>query len=408
MSTIGRTELIKLVVVLGLALSCGSEGSLASSGSSDWTYEGTGGTSGSSASSGTSSASGGSATGMSSSGSSGAQAQGATATGTTGTTGSMVPATSGAGGDTTAGTGGAAAGTTGNAGSGATPAASAYHQLANWVSPEAGNPNHHGRVYFLGHAHQDENGIECTSCHGNDYEGGAAPACASCHSDWRSDCSFCHGSSSTTVEPPGGIYDEMELTTLAVGRHAEHLSSGDSHLAFACSTCHVVPDENDVDHTLSYSPSDDLSMPGHHGDVTFSASAMGMTFNVDATTGSPVSARGTCVGACHSDGLDGQPASTPYWAGGNWNSGCGNCHSSRPNSGRHGHALDEGATCADCHSGATTNRYAADTHFNNEIDYTGTVAGQGMTLTADSSCQSGVRCNGTCHGENEGHNNRCW
>ena len=36
------------------------------------------------------------------------------------------------------------------------------------------------------------------------------------------------------------------------------------------------------------------------------------------------------------------------------------------------------------------------------------VAGQGMTLTADPSCAGGVRCNGTCHGNNEGHNNQCW
>ena len=47
-------------------------------------------------------------------------------------------------------------------------------------------------------------------------------------------------------------------------------------------------------------------------------------------------------------------------------------------------------------------------HLNGKIDYLGTVSGQGMTLKADSTCANGVRCNGTCHGNNDGHNNKCW
>jgi hypothetical protein len=43
-----------------------------------------------------------------------------------------------------------------------------------------------------------------------------------------------------------------------------------------------------------------------------------------------------------------------------------------------------------------------------KVEYLGTVSGQAMTLKADSTCASGLRCNGTCHGNNDGHNNQCW
>jgi hypothetical protein len=70
--------------------------------------------------------------------------------------------------------------------------------------------------------------------------------------------------------------------------------------------------------------------------------------------------------------------------------------------------LSNGGTCAACHSGSTTTSYATATHLNGKLDYLGTVAGEAMTLKADSSCASGLRCNGTCHGNNDGHNNQCW
>jgi predicted CxxxxCH...CXXCH cytochrome family protein len=179
-------------------------------------------------------------------------------------------------------------------------------------------------------------------------------------------------------------------------------------MAFECSTCHVVPPDDDVEHTLSYQPSDDLSTPGHHGDVLFASSVSGMSFAVDATSGTPQTARGTCLGACHSDGRGGDPVQTPYWAGGAWTSGCGSCHAAEPRSGTHRHAMDEGGTCANCHAGSTTNAYSATTHFNGAADFLGTVQGQGMTLKADSRCASGVSCNGSCHGEDEEHDNACW
>jgi predicted CxxxxCH...CXXCH cytochrome family protein len=380
-----------------LLVSCGSDGSLGSSGMTDWPFNGVGGRRQGSGAAGAES-------GASSGGSAGPTGTAGGTIGSGGAPGASAGATGTAGGAT-----GTPGGATGTAGGNGTPAGtSKYHQLANWAGAATNNPNHHGRVYFLGNAHKDENGLECTSCHGKNYEGDAGPACATCHSEWRSSCSFCHGSSAMQVNPPRGIYDEASVATLAVGRHAAHLSAGTSHAAFACTTCHAVPAANDVDHTLGYQASSDLATPGHHGDVTLTNTPAGMTWSVGATSGSPVAARGTCVGGCHSDGRGGAPLKTPYWAGASWTSGCANCHASQPKTGHHSHALNEGGTCANCHAGSTPTAYAELTHLNGKTEYLGTVSGQAMTLKADSSCASGLRCNGTCHGNNEGHNNQCW
>lgn|GEM_PF-6436456 len=391
---------VRYFALASLLASCGSDGSLGSSGMTDWTFDGMGGRR-------QSSGAAGAASGSNSGGPAGLTGSAGVANGPSGPPGTSAggPGTSAGG----AGTSGTAGGPTGTAGGNGTPVGSSkYHQLANWAGSASNNPNHHGRVYYLGNAHKDENGLECTSCHGKNYEGDSGPACATCHSEWRSSCSFCHGSSAMQINPPRGIYDETSIATLAVGRHAAHLSAGTSHAAFACTTCHTVPAANDVDHTLSYQASTDLSMPGHHGDVTLTNTPPGMTWSVGATSGSPVASRGTCVGGCHSDGNGGAPLKTPYWAGATWTSGCANCHASQPKTGHHSHALSNGGTCANCHAGSTTTTYADAAHLNGKIEYLGTVSGQSMTLKADSTCASGLRCNGTCHGNNEGHNNQCW
>lgn len=397
-----------LATTIGLLSSCGSDGSLASSGSGDWVFDGSqiGGRSSGSTSSATSGGVGGERAAVSGGGAGAVPSV---------TTGGQMPGNSA--GTATSGAAGSASPTGGagrsSSGGGAANSGGGYHQLLNWVEPLAGNPNHHGRMYFLGNAHKDENGVLCTSCHGANYEGDSGPACSSCHDQWRSSCTFCHGNAGVAgmlgAAPPRGIWDENSTASLAVGRHAAHLSTGASHQAFACTTCHELPASNDVDHTLSYQASVDLSTPGHHGDVSLSGALPGMAFKLDATTGTPISARGSCVGGCHSDGRGGAPLKTPYWAGGSWTSSCGNCHAARPNSGHHGHAMGEGnATCKDCHAGSTTDAYSASTHLDGQVQYMATVSGQGMTLTADAKCQSGVRCNGTCHGNSEGHNNQCW
>jgi predicted CxxxxCH...CXXCH cytochrome family protein len=226
-------------------------------------------------------------------------------------------------------------------------------------------------------------------------------------------CTSCHGNGAAQINPPNGVGGEATTDTLAVGRHTAHLTASASHLAVACDTCHVVPAAGDVAHTAGYVASASLATSGHHGDVTFANQAVGMAFNVNATQGAPVTARGTCLGACHSNGRGGAPLVTPYWAGGAWPGGCGGCHAGTMATlpGRHPTHNGE-ATCADCHTPAN-----AATHMNGTRDVNaaivGDVAGGGggvVTLAPGApgnNCAAGqVQCNGTCHGK--GHAPRCW
>ena len=246
----------------------------------------------------------------------------------------------------------------------------------------------------------------CTQCHGADFNGGiSGVSCnnVNCHGgkDWKI-CTFCHGNAATNqIQPPLGVADENTTGTLAVGRHTAHLASSTTHLAFACTTCHAVPAAGDVAHAMEYVASADLSTPGHHGDTLFTAGAVGMTFNVAGTQGAPVTARGTCLGACHSDGRGGAPLVTPYWAGGSWNAGsCGSCHAASPNTARHGDHAGKVA-CSTCHPAANTA-----THMNGSRDVVCEVAGMCKAPNSGAACGNRWTCTGTCHGD--GHGGRCW
>lgn len=224
-------------------------------------------------------------------------------------------------------------------------------------------------------------------------------------------CTTCHGTGPSQINPPTGVGGESTTGTLAVGRHVAHLTASNTHVAFACNTCHVVPPQNDLSHTSGYVPSPNLVTAGHHGDVTFANQAVGMTFNVAATQGN-VTARGTCLGACHSNGHGGPPLVTPYWAGGAWNTGsCGSCHAGTMNTLPERHPTHDGeATCADCHPPANSG-----THVNGTLNVNPTITGSGndggvTTLPPGAQgnpCPPGVwACTGTCHGKN--HSPRCW
>jgi predicted CxxxxCH...CXXCH cytochrome family protein len=385
------------------------------------TSRGAAGTGGSSAKGGSSatsdtSASGGSSADPESTSTGGQAAGGSVGSGGSASTGSANPTggssnsgDSSAGGSTARGGTTAAGGSTGDAGrpvdmrgaltdaavspdgSGSTGGSSAYHKITNWKTALQ-----HGRLYFLANSQKDERGKACTTCHGSNYEGDSGPECASCHSDWRS-CTFCHGTLPSQTSPPKGVNDETMTNTLAVGRHVAHLSAGIGHTAFACTTCHKIPPTDDIAHTIGYQPSNDLSTTGKHGDVLFSGLGSGTTWNVAATTGSPVTARGTCTGACHSNGRGGSPAKTPYWAGGTWTKGCTNCHGATGTTGgEHGHGFP-GSTCADCHTGATATSYTAATHMNGKRDFRTSPGGKGagMRLTASFGCSN---VSSSCHG----------
>jgi predicted CxxxxCH...CXXCH cytochrome family protein len=279
---------------------------------------------------------------------------------------------------------------------------SGYHDLGGWTSPRDGQ-EHHGSQYFLQNQQRDEHDTGCTACHGANLDGGTSGvSCdnAGCHGgDWRS-CTFCHGTGPAQINPPVGVGGETTILALAVGRHAAHLSASATHVAFTCETCHAIPGAGDVSHALGYVASTSLATPGHHGDVTFGGRATGMTFDVNATQGAaPVSARGTCTGACHSNGNGGPPAVTPYWAGGGWLAGsCGSCHAAIPTSGEHPeHTAD--LACGTCHpaaSGATHVNGVKDTSF----------AGAFVFTPSSGACLGRPSCTGICHGR--GHEGDCW
>ncbi len=309
-----------------------------------------------------------------------------------------------------------------------------YHTLADWTSPKfaangVANPNHHGYGYFLVNHGKDDKGTNCTDCHGADYNGGSVGiscnnSTVNCHGanpaggtegDWKA-CNFCHGTA-TQNNPPTGVANESTSLSLAVGRHAQHITASTTHIPLDCTRCHIIPFFGDLAHTQQYAPSADLSTTGHHGDVTFAAPPAGvnntgsMIWNVAAAVGAPVAQRGTCMGACHSNGRGGAPLVTPYWAGGNWNAGsCASCHAATPTTGHHDTHLggnDFVLACTSCHPDA-----ASASHVNGLRDVLGTIVGLpyvgGVTSTRPTTggCTTSVRCNGTCHGEV--HTNYCW
>jgi hypothetical protein len=310
---------------------------------------------------------------------------------------------------------------------------SGYHGLANWVAPKfasggAANLNHHGYGYFLANHGLDDKGKACTECHGADYSGGTVGiscnnSTVNCHGanptggtggDWHA-CNFCHGGAAQN-NPPTGVANESTAQTLSVGRHLAHLTASATHPAMDCTRCHVVPAAGDIAHTQQYLPSADLASAGHHGDVTFPPASTAvnstgtMIWDVTAIVGAPVSARGTCMGACHSNGRGGPPAVSPHWAGGTWSTGnCGNCHAASPQTGHHGtHVNGEvNLACSNCHPGAD-----AASHVDGLRDVFPNISGApyvgSVTATHPTSgnCAKTVQCNGTCHGET--HSSECW
>ncbi|MFH2010056.1 MAG: CxxxxCH/CxxCH domain-containing protein [bacterium] len=249
----------------------------------------------------------------------------------------------------------------------------------------------------------------CASCHGSvitSYDpanpGATVWADASRHIDGTVDfsgsitCTSCHGTGPSQINPPQGVDGETTTNTLAVGRHVEHLTASGTHVVIACTTCHVMPSGGDTSHAGGHQASADLETAGHHGDVTFAGAAVGMTWDVNATQGAgPVTARGTCVGACHSDGDGGPPNVVPYWAGGTWNAGaCSNCHDyANLDTGRHN--THDGLACSDCHPPSNSG-----THVNGQKDFT-------VTGVLDGVCGNGtLRCSGTCHSQT--HSQECW
>jgi predicted CxxxxCH...CXXCH cytochrome family protein len=208
--------------------------------------------------------------------------------------------------------------------------------------------------------------LQCTSCHGASYDGGAGPSCNACHASagwtgWTSNCSFCHGTKSaltqagydvtahpTWAAPPDAVAQRLDPAHAPVpdrtGAHQAHLTgkgstSGNAYVtvALSCATCHVVPA--------------DLTHAGGTGRAPVALVASGaLATNLGGTAlGSYDQAAGTCTTYCHGSTLGGT-VSPPAWAGAEL--GCTGCHGNPPASGQHAfHVTTRGFGCSTCHTG---------------------------------------------------------
>ena len=177
----------------------------------------------------------------------------------------------------------------------------------------------------------------CTACHGPTLTGGSAKSCDTCHSGWKTNCTFCHGgTSNTTGAPPVSVAKATSATVPAVGQHTSHLTTGATHNAYSCGLCHKVPvDALSAGH-IDPSP----------GEVLFTGLASGASYS--HTTHQCTSVY------CHGNGKSGATGSA-LWTG--TLSGCSSCHDDETDgqnmtlSGRHEkHIVDKKLKCNACHN----------------------------------------------------------
>ena len=179
-------------------------------------------------------------------------------------------------------------------------------------------------------------------------------------------CTTCHGDAARTGDyllraaPPTDLAGGTDPSYPGVGAHSIHLSASSTHVAFACSECHVVPDRTDA--------------PGHadHG------SPATLVFGALATSGGhtpryDVATRSCRDSYCHgdSDAVWNAPRSS--------RAACGSCHGLPP-----APPHPQSTRCSLCHGAVVDvamNVISPDLHVNGVVDVT----------TAEASCTS-------CHG----------
>lgn len=216
----------------------------------------------------------------------------------------------------------------------------------------------------------------CVLCHGANLEGGAGPACSSCHTAGSPltllDCTSCHG------KPPSG-----SASPNVAGSHSKHDAL--AYVTGVCNSCHTGAGSDTVNHNNALV------------NVAFLTA-----YNAKSGTASFNAGSKSCTNiSCHG----GQ--ATPGWLTGtiNVNAQCTSCHSSGSaqhnsyNSGEHTkHIADVGADCIDCHD---TTKLAA-VHFDDLNTAAMLQSAQTMTSVYNT---SGKYCAFTCHlhGTNEPH-----
>jgi predicted CxxxxCH...CXXCH cytochrome family protein len=272
------------------------------------------------------------------------------------------------------------------------------------------SPAEHGPAFFA-FLRGTPGSPQCNVCHGPSFEGGAAPSCNECHAaagwtaDWRSNCSFCHGTptpggfdlavSPELAAPPDDVAGRLTGTNTPAqtGAHRVHLTGSAIAAAFACRTCHAVPEPtSSLDHVASATVQVNDPLDG-------SGQA-----SLPAGLGSYRASDGTCAVYCHggAGGPTGGKVGVPAWGTPLPRTGdayrCDSCHGNAlatattaayPDTGEH--AFHDVLPCASCHAGvvtstpATTAPAIADPslHVNGvrDVAFGGTFSGKPVTGT---------------------------
>jgi predicted CxxxxCH...CXXCH cytochrome family protein len=212
----------------------------------------------------------------------------------------------------------------------------------------------------------------CALCHGASLEGGAGPACTSCHTGGSPlvavSCTSCHA-----APPASATYPDRK------GVHDVHNAL--PGLANACSVCHFDAGSQTAKH---YNGIPEVSMSG---------------FNAKTGAAAYAAAGMTCSNvSCHG-GIQ-----TPRWDTGtiDINGPCSSCHTSSGQynsyaSGKHRkHVVDKNIACTECHD---TTKLAA-VHFS---DLSTTAMPDAPLTLRDDMNYNGSSCSLTCHIGNEQH-----
>jgi hypothetical protein len=269
----------------------------------------------------------------------------------------------------------------------------------------AGDPwmggGHHPEGYEQGDRHGQDALLtfvegDCRDCHGADLAGGTAGvACQDCHdAGWTRDCTYCHGG---TLDATGAPPEDLDGTTaepmLTFQSHHAHMDPA-THAPYDCDQCHGA---------VSLSYVDALSDAGHWFDATVGES------EVDFSDG--LSPSGSWTGAqcnnvyCHGSG---ESSATGDVSDGTGALACDDCHPDATSgssaiddmSGEHKkHVIEERAECYECHDDVVDSSFA----LKDETLHVDGAPDVALAASTSMSISAG-RCTGTCHGDDENHN----